>query len=360
MQRKRKGVLSVSGVKKRTWLLIAGYTLLLSLCIVLCFYLFVRNSSADTSELPKILFYTRSGQAVPDNSITSAELHDYFRAAFFRYLPMLIAAVCLLVLLFSCVLLLGVRALERRHNRVIASDLRDLTEAELDRVREMDLKEEYQGIHERLSAYEEDQRRLHSFIAHEQKNLIMLIKARLNPASDPLLVKDIDKLAQSVDDILTISAHRDASRETVDLALIAAEECDAYRGVCRDLTFQFDEDGSYTILGKEQWLRRAVDNLLDNAVKYGGGNPVVVTLEQQHDSVLLHVRDHGHGMSEEEEEPIFEHGYQIRALNKDGYGIGLSLVQHVCTLCDGFVRVRSYKEQGSEFILAFPLISAGR
>ena len=86
----------------------------------------------------------------------------------------------------------------------------------------------------------------------------------------------------------------------------------------------------------------------------------MVSLEHQHDSVLLHVRFHGHGMCEEEEEPIFEHGYQIRALNKDGYGIGLSLVQHVCTLCDGFVRVRSYKEQGSEFILAFPLISAGR
>lgn len=345
----------MSGVKKQTWLLITGYTLLLSLCIVVCFYLFMRNSGADTSGLPELLFYAPSGQMIPNSSITSAELHDYFRSAFFRYLPILISAVCLLVLLFSCVLLLGIRALERRHNRIIASDLRDLSEAELERIRETDLEEEYQGIHERLSAYEEDQRRLHAFIAHEQKNLIMLIKARLDPASDPLLVKDIDKLAQSVDDILTISAHRDASRETVDLALIAAEECDAYRGVCPDLTFQFDEDGSYTILGKEQWLRRAIDNLLDNAVKYGGGSPVEMTLEQQHDSVLLHVRDHGRGMNEEEEEPIFEHGYQIRALNQDGYGIGLSLVQHVCTLCDGFVRVRSQKGQGSEFILAFPL-----
>ena len=342
-------------MKKQTWLLIAGYTLLLSVCIVLCFYLFVRNSGADTSGLPKVLFFTQSGQAVPDSSITSAELHDYFRAAFLRYLPALMTAVCLLVLLFSCVLLLGIRALERRHNRVIASDLRDLTEAELERIRETELKDEYQGIHERLSAYEEDQRRLHAFIAHEQKNLIMLIKARLNPASDPILAKDIDKLAQSVDDVLTISAHRDASRETVDLALIAAEECDAYRSIYSDLSFSFDEDGSYAILGKEQWLRRAIDNLLDNAVKYGNGQAIEVTLEQQHDSVLLHVRDHGHGMSVEEEEPIFEHGYQIRALNKDGYGIGLSLVQHVCTLCDGFVRVRSYKEQGSEFILAFPL-----
>lgn len=342
-------------MKKQTWLLIAGYTFLLSLCIVMCFYLFMRNSNADTSPLPELLFYAPNGQVIPNSSVTSAELHDYFREAFFRYLPLLIAAICLLVLLFSCVLLFSIRALERRHNRIIASDLRNLTETELERIRETDLKEEYQDIHSRLSAYEEDQQRLHAFIAHEQKNLVMLIKARLNQNSNPLLIRDIEKLAQSVDDILTVSAHRNASRETVDLALITAEECDAYQNAYSNLTFQFDEDGSYAILGKEQWLRRAVDNLLDNAVKYGGGNAIEVTLEQRHNSVLLHVRDHGLGMSEDEAELIFEHGYQIKTLNKDGYGIGLSLVRHVCTLCDGFVRVIGRKGQGSEFILAFPL-----
>ena len=158
-----------------------------------------------------------------------------------------------------------------------------------------------------------------------------------------------------MDDILTVSAHRRGNHEKIDLALVVAEECDAYQSIYPDLTFQFDEDDSYVISGKEQWLRRAADNLLDNAVKYGGGNPIEVTLEQKYGSVLLHVRDHGIGMSEDESEKIFEHGYQIRELNKDGYGIGLSLVQHVCTLCDGFVRVNSEKGRGSEFVLAFPL-----
>ncbi len=345
----------MSGIKKQTWFLIAGYTILLSLCIVVCFYLFVRNSSADISGLPETLFYVpQNGQIVLDGSITSTELHDYFRSAFFRYLPLLISAVCLLVLLLSSALLLCIRSLERRHNRLIASDLRGLSESEPECIRETDLKEEYQTIHTRLTAYEKDQQRLHSFIAHEQKNLIMLIKARLNKSSDFLLIRDIDKLAQSVDDILTISAHRNVSREIVDLALIVAEECDTYQSVYSNITFCFDEDASYGILGKEQWLRRAVDNLLDNAVKYGAGNMIEVVLEQLHDSVLLHIRDHGMGMGEDEEELIFEHGYQIKELNKDGYGIGLSLVQHVCNLCDGFVRLNSREGNGSEFVLAFP------
>ena len=336
--------------------MIVGYTIVLSLSIVACFYLFVRNSSADTSGLPETLFYApQSGQIVMNSFVTSTELHDYFRSAFFRYLPLLITAVCLLVLLLSCALLFCIRALEHRHNRIIASDLQDLFESKPECIRETDLKKEYQNIHTRLSAYEKDQQRLHSFIAHEQKNLVMLIKARLSESSAPLLIRDIEKLAQSVDDILTISAHRDASREMVDLALIAAEECDTYRSIYPNLSFCFDEDASYEIFGKEQWMRRAVDNLLDNAIKYGDGSLIEVALEQQHDSVLLHIRDHGMGMSEDEEEMIFEHGYQIRELNKDGYGIGLSLVQHVCTLCDGFVRVNSSEGRGSEFVLAFPL-----
>ena len=336
--------------------MIAGYTLLLSMCIIICFYLFVRISSADTNPLPEILFYApQNGQFLPDSSITSAELHDYFRTAFFRFLPLLIASVCSLVLMFSCGLLFGIHALERRHNKIIASDLRDISEAEPERIRETELKDEYLDIHSRLSAYEEDQRRLHGFIAHEQKNLIMLIKARLKEYSDPLLARNVEELAQSVDDALTISAHRGASREVIDFALIAAEECDAYQSIYPALNFQFDEDSSYMILGKEQWLRRAIDNLLDNALKYGANKPIQIFLEQRHESVLLHVRDHGSGMNENEVEMIFEHGYQIKTLNKDGYGIGLSLVQHVCDLCDGFVRVISRKNQGSEFILAFPL-----
>ena len=120
----------MSKIKRLPWLLIAGYTLLLSMCIIICFYLFVRISSADTNPLPEILFYApQNGQFLPDSSITSAELHDYFRTAFFRFLPLLIASVCSLVLMFSCGLLFGIHALERRHNKIIASDLRDISEA---------------------------------------------------------------------------------------------------------------------------------------------------------------------------------------------------------------------------------------
>ena len=72
-------------------------------------------------------------------------------------------------------------------------------------------------------------------------------------------------------------------------------------------------------------------------------------------SVVVKVSDHGIGICEEEQEKIFQHHYRIQELKKDGYGIGLSLVQHVCDLCGGFVYVESTPHVETSFYLSFPL-----
>lgn len=345
----------MSSINRKKGLCIGGYTLALAAVIVLCFLFFISQSKADMNSIPQVFYYSSpNGEIISQASVTSQQLHDYFRRAFFQYLPLLIVSICFFILLFSGLLLCVIRHLDRKHNDEIASDLAQLALENVPAVNEPVLKKQYRTIHQMLSAFEEDQRRLHAYIAHEQKNLIMLIKARLKEDADPAIQKDIEKLSESVDDILALSSHQDAQRAVCDLAMIAAEECDRYRGVYPALTFNFDEEGDFTVLGNEQWLRRALDNLLENAVKYGEEKPVDVFLTQKHNSVLLYVQDHGKGMTQEEQERIFDYGYRIHTLKKDGYGIGLSLVRHVCDLCDGFIHVKSEPGKGSLFILAFP------
>ena len=75
----------------------------------------------------------------------------------------------------------------------------------------------------------------------------------------------------------------------------------------------------------------------------------------KHKSVIIIVKDHGIGISEEKQNQIFNHNYRINELNKDGYGIGLSLVSHVCDLCQGFVTVESKMQEGTTFYLSFPV-----
>ena len=120
------------------------------------------------------------------------------------YLPLLIVFICFCVLLFSGCLLYGIRLLDKKYAHEIAKDLTHIVYDELDAAKDPVLKEEYRLINQKFSAFDVDQKRLRSFIAHEQKNLIMLLKGKTDGYDDPYITKYIDKLSKSVDDILML------------------------------------------------------------------------------------------------------------------------------------------------------------
>ena len=93
---------------------------------------------------------------------------------------------------------------------------------------------------------------------------------------------------------------------------------------------------------------------MDNAIKYGQQKEIIVTLKQAKGSVIIEVKDQGIGIDENQAEHIFQDRYRIPHLHTDGYGIGLSLVHHVCELCHGFVTFDS-TSKGTTFYLCFPI-----
>jgi signal transduction histidine kinase len=137
------------------------------------------------------------------------------------------------------------------------------------------------------------------------------------------------------------------------VSLICALVCDTYKKIYENIYFEFDDDGNTTILAKERWIYRAISNLVDNAVKYGEGKPIYISIKNKNNSVIVTVKDNGIGIDRNSIGKIFDNKYRINELNKDGYGIGLSLVSHVCDLCEGFVMVESELNEGSCFYLSF-------
>ncbi len=197
-------------------------------------------------------------------------------------------------------------------------------------------------------------KKLSGYLSHEQKNAIAILRAKLEYNGCREYLKPLDELSNSIEDILTLSASGDTEvLEETDCVLICAETCDLYRKLGNNIKFDFEED-DYRILAKPRWIIRAVSNLLDNAVKYGNGQAVEMAIMRQYDSVVLTVTDHGCGIPEGERSKIFQNYYRMKDLKKDGYGIGLSLVSHVCELCGGFVWVESRLNEGSVFYLSFP------
>ncbi len=107
-------------------------------------------------------------------------------------------------------------------------------------------------------------------------------------------------------------------------------------------------------------LRQAVNNLVDNAIKYSiDGGRVDITIKRYGTEVHLIVQDDGVGMSKEHLDHIFERFYRVdkaRARVTGGTGLGLHIVRKIALLHGGRVDVKSREGQGSVFTLMLPVV----
>jgi two-component system, OmpR family, sensor histidine kinase KdpD len=109
------------------------------------------------------------------------------------------------------------------------------------------------------------------------------------------------------------------------------------------------------VLGDSDSLRRVVDNLVDNAFKYGTP-PVDVTVESRAGEIVLSVMDHGPGIAVDDRDRIFERFQRLEgAENAPGLGLGLSIVRGLVEACDGDIDVEDAPGGGAAIRLSFPL-----
>jgi signal transduction histidine kinase len=200
----------------------------------------------------------------------------------------------------------------------------------------------------------QDYKRMQAYLSHDQKNKLAILKADPKICADEKTLRILSAISDSIDDFITLSeVGDDVVLENVDVLLICAAAADAYRNLA-PVSFYFDENSSCLVRAKKRWVHSAVFNLVDNAVKYGLGKPVSISVYARAGSVIVQVRDEGAGIDEEELDKIFNHEYRIRNQHGDGYGLGLSLVSHICGLCRASVYVESEKGRGSTVYLSFP------
>lgn len=256
--------------------------------------------------------------------------------------------------IFSVCLWVFLKRLQTRSMIKIAKDLNEsVTETVLPD--EPVLAAAYANLKGKFNNQLDDFKRLSAYLTHEQKNEVAILRTRMELSGNTDGIEKLDDIADSIDDILTLSENTDTSPQAVvDVSVICAEVFDSYRKTTEHLSFDFIGEEDTEIYAKTRWIYRAVANLLDNAIKYGEGKPIVLSVRAKNSSVIVKVRDHGIGINADKQEIIFNDRYRVNELNKDGYGIGLSLVSHVCDLCGGFITVESEPNKGSAFYMAFP------
>lgn len=143
-----------------------------------------------------------------------------------------------------------------------------------------------------------------------------------------------------------------------DAFKLAQEIRDQYRQGA-DWDIQFEVDGA-PVVG--YWcrdsLRRALENLINNAVKYGGGGVVRIVAKENRNRLLLSVHNQGAPIPEGKIEGIFEYLRRERGVASiSGWGIGLPFVKAVAESQGGGVSVDSAVGRGTTFYIDLPLDS---
>lgn len=127
------------------------------------------------------------------------------------------------------------------------------------------------------------------------------------------------------------------------------------------LIFDCDPRIPCSLYGDEQQLRRVMNNLIGNAIKFTNEGGVVVSVgfrpEEYGINLTVSIRDTGIGMSREDIEKIFQDFFQVdsdRNRTVEGMGLGLTISSALIKKMGGFLTVRSKEGVGSEFTFSVP------
>jgi signal transduction histidine kinase len=127
----------------------------------------------------------------------------------------------------------------------------------------------------------------------------------------------------------------------------------------RRITLSFESQPVPNVHGDAQWIKQAVMNLLDNALRYTpSGGTVTVRLETAGQWVAVIVEDTGHGIEPEHLPHLFERFYRTdwaRAKDSGGTGLGLPIVKGIAAAHGGTIAVTSRVNEGSVFTLRLPI-----
>jgi signal transduction histidine kinase/tetratricopeptide (TPR) repeat protein len=178
-----------------------------------------------------------------------------------------------------------------------------------------------------------------------------------------------EKLSRLVENLLDFSkieaGVKEYRMEETDIAALAADVAGRFRqqAAFKDFTLETEiADGLPLIRADKDALARAVLNLLDNAVKYSGGNPrVTLRVWSTEDAVNFRVEDQGIGIGKSEQKKIFEKFYRSESALQSsvkGSGIGLPLVEHVVRAHGGTVLLESEPGKGTRVTIRLPFVPA--
>lgn len=165
------------------------------------------------------------------------------------------------------------------------------------------------------------------------------------------LITSLTKMSRLENNIVTVQPQRQKILPLIDEAIrnlsMKAEKKEMI--IRRNLP----EDSTITACFDRKWTREALENILDNGIKYSPCHSELILDAKEYEMyTAISVRDHGIGIVEKEIPKIFERFYRSSEVQQEeGVGIGLYLAQEILRKENGYIKVNSNPGEGTTFYL---------
>jgi signal transduction histidine kinase len=176
-----------------------------------------------------------------------------------------------------------------------------------------------------------------------------------------------ERLIQTIDDYLDISMLVTGNQEIhlvpfniTELIMKVTREF-ADHGLVKNIavtTVIPEELGQLTIFSDYELIRKILNHLLGNSIKFTEEGTITIGLTRENNQVLLSVKDTGIGITEEVQESVFDSFMQedfSSTRTYQGSGLGLAIVKGIVTLLGGEISLSSRKGNGTAFIIRLPV-----
>lgn len=230
---------------------------------------------------------------------------------------------------------------------------------------------------DRLEDSFRSQRNLIDDVSHELRNPLAVIHANLDAVltlddltpqeraqANRVITRATERMIDLVENTLAKArVAAEAFDETeLDLRTVAREAYTDYTRLAteRDIQLRIEEHGPAKVIGDQAALRRAMDNLLSNAMRVAPEKTPVVLASGMHEGwAFLAVHDHGpgipHGL------PVFDRFVRAQHIHTDagepGTGLGLAIVRQIAEAHHGHAVAHSTPGHGATFVLWLPRLS---
>ena len=238
------------------------------------------------------------------------------------------------------------------------------------------LADQFDAMLARLDAAFAAQRQFTADASHELRNPLAIIRTNVDvaladPHADPddlrhtitVVKRASDRMARLVDDLLALARRQEPTleHEPVDLGVAVTEASDDFvvPAAARNIVLDRAIAPGVVVTGDRDALKRAVANLLDNAVRLApAGSRIRLATGSEGDRAWIAVADEGPGISPEDQPHVFDRFWRAdkaRSRADGGTGLGLAIVRQIAQSHGGSIRLQSKVGVGSSFVIWLPV-----